>query len=470
MRNIISYIFIGIIILIAMIILLKQKEKDSIYMKSITSITKDKNMQKVIHIFFIILLIIISILLISLEVSIVHTGFNNGWLDRDTMITSIATLIGGFGGLIGSIIAVVGTFTLFKYQYTYQKEEDDKINKNIIEELIEHTIKETDILIEFIIDRCIKHYVIGFSLYSETEPYKILKAKIKGADPDNGIKTGYGDDIKFTFKFSKQTVEHLVECFGFSSELFELYDKSLITKYGEEYTIDCDNVKIESTADLIINKFIEVKEESGNIVYYDDWNKCLYGISNMEFDKRKNIALWLNMFSRTIGKYNENRKYNLIRIDELNKEIEYLNRLKRIKRIRDIKRDIEEIKKASIGNMALDDSMTGNVEEVIKKLTDEKNTLEQSVGVINAEDEGNIEDIKKLQNLKPKRDYTILESEKQRKDIMYHICSFIKYRDEVIKILNDEKNKDIRTSKEILNEKFDNIKINSTNMKKLSEN
>lgn len=415
MRNIISYIFIGIIILIDVIILWTQKDKDSIYMKSITSITKDENMQKVIHIFFVIVLNITAILIISLEVSILNTGFNNGWLDRNTMIASVATLIGGFGGLIGSIIAVVGTFTLFKYQYAYQKKEDDKINKDIIEELIEHTIKETDRLIEFIIDRCIKHYVIGFNLPFETEQYKILKAKIKGVDSGNGIRIGYGKDIEFTFKFSKETVEHLVECFGFSREQFGLYDKSLITKYGEGYTIDCNNVEIENTADIIINRFIEVREESGNIVYYDDWNKCLYGISNMEFEKRKNIALWLNMFSRTIGKYNENRKCNLTSIDELNKEIK---RLKDIKEIRDIERNIEEISEESIGNTILGDSMLDEVEEYKKKLVGRKNTLEESVGVINCEDKENMENIKKLKYLVLKQRHTRVETEKQRKDII----------------------------------------------------
>lgn len=75
-----------------------------------------------------------------------------GWLDRDTMISSVSSIIGGFIGFAGAILAVIGTYGAFYLQV--KKEKDERLSKSyqamyyMINNSIQKTAKITNTIVE----------------------------------------------------------------------------------------------------------------------------------------------------------------------------------------------------------------------------------------------------------------------------------------------------------------------------------
>lgn len=75
-----------------------------------------------------------------------------GWLDRNTMISSISSIIGGFIGFAGAILAVIGTYGAFYLQV--KKEKDERLYKSyqamyyMINNSIQKTAKITNTIVE----------------------------------------------------------------------------------------------------------------------------------------------------------------------------------------------------------------------------------------------------------------------------------------------------------------------------------
>lgn len=341
-------------------------------------------------------LILPLLVLLILWISISIIGFIVGNLSTVDILNSVSSVLGGYLGFLGGIAGIAGAFMLFKYQSEYTKKEISKLNNNIIKELLIYTVSETERTVEFMIDTYISSYVKGKIIERETLEFKLLKAMVKGSDSNNGITTAFGGSIGFKFKYDKQTFAHLIECFGLGAEGYRLYEKSLITKPFEKTIVDIRRSEYTKLKEQIIEEFIKL-EDNDKIVYYDNWNECIHNINEMDFEKKRIISIWLNLANKTICKINEERKVLLKNIEDLEKNI------------KDLDEDVEY----------LDDTY------ILKEL------------------------------------YRIRIKEiKLNKDIIYHICNYINYRDKVIKILTEYfKENGFKTSTEILNEKFDCITI-----------
>ena len=73
---------------------------------------------------------------------------------------------------VGSIIGVIGAFILFKYQYYYTKNEESRLSKEIIKNLLSYTVFETESFINYMIE-----VYINISIKNNKDGYKILEKK-----------------------------------------------------------------------------------------------------------------------------------------------------------------------------------------------------------------------------------------------------------------------------------------------------
>ena len=327
------------------------------------------------------------------------------WLEFSKQNLDSSDILGAVSNILGGIIGVIGAFLLFKYQVKYTKEEESKFNYKIIQELLSYTVSETQNIIDYMIDIYIGSYVPSKKLKLETADYEILKKKVKGCDSNNAIITGYGEKVNFSNPYEEGTFSYLVQCLGFEDFIFTLHDKSLITKRYDKFILDMMKDRPKNIRQEIVEKFRKL-EDNNNIVYYDNWKECLNKIIGMELKYNRSILIWLNSINKTIEKLVEEEKLVVKYIEELEKDKE---------------------------------QKYGNKEKEIKNNNydyDERFSLERDLYMAK------------------------LKQSNLNKDIISRICNFIYYRDEVIKILrNVFKVEDIRTSTEILNHKFDEIKI-----------
>lgn len=86
---------------------------------------------------------IFIILIIILLCFIFVPSFEWGWLDRNTMISSISTLIGGGFGLIAGIIGIMATYGAFYLGVRKEKEKEFNHKKEMLFNLLDHTITKT---------------------------------------------------------------------------------------------------------------------------------------------------------------------------------------------------------------------------------------------------------------------------------------------------------------------------------------
>ncbi|TQX00181.1 hypothetical protein D1N59_19215, partial [Clostridioides difficile] len=63
--------------------------------------------------FLVITISILIFLLLLLFIFIFFPSFKSGFLDRNIMISSIATILGGYLGFVGASIGIIGTYGAF---------------------------------------------------------------------------------------------------------------------------------------------------------------------------------------------------------------------------------------------------------------------------------------------------------------------------------------------------------------------
>lgn len=236
---------------------------------------------------------------------------------------------------------------------------------------------------------------INISLKNQDD--KILEEKIKGKNQGGSYILSNGKPYKFYFRYTERTFPQLIEILGLSDSEILLYESCLITEKGEDNIIDTKNNCYSKIRENIINKVGEINNFE-SVIYIDNWIEYLYKINDIDLKNNKNILLWFDILKKTITEI--------------------------IKKRNETKKTI----------MNLESELKRNREDDLFK--DEKEFLLH-------------------ENLYTEK----IEEIKLKKDILSHICNFVYYRDEMIKILrNYFKEDNLCTSTEKLNEKFDDIK------------
>lgn len=312
-------------------------------------------------------------------------------------------------GFIGAIVGVIGAFYLYRYQIKNENKQRDMLNSKFINELLIYTIAETEKIVISIINIYINFYIGDLKKIKKDDMgLKILKANV-----DND----YNEKVKcfnIKYKFEEKTFPHLIEKFALEDPLNKGQYKNLFDSYIDKQSVEliyCDFNKIR---EKIIVSFRRL-EDIENLVYDSNWTQYIHNTDNIKFENIRLIIKWLNIAPKSI-------KNSHLMYDNFSIEI----------------RDLQE-KKEIIDSM--------------EKFREEKN--------INVNQEKFIEekmDTYRLLHLK------LIQKEQLKKNIIYHICDFIYYRDEIIKILREKfPNNEFNTSTEILRKLLDDIENNIEN-------
>lgn len=246
-------ITIAIVIAIAIIVIYKnQKKNDSLYDK-VTKLIDNKNVKKMINTLTIFTVIVLTILLILLELSIVLPSFNWEVVDRNTLITSIATIIGGFFGFIGAAIGVIGTYGAFYLGVKKEQEKEIKLSYQLIYYILKNSLVKTEKLTKNIVD--------SYDGLEDSIKKQFLKGNIKS-------------DIKYIS-------EHFTAEYTFVSKWnSNLIPKGMVEKqWSSLYLFNIVNEKL-------INDI-----EHKKLIYNEE---CYKAIIDLPEDYMDNIMTWIN--------------------------------------------------------------------------------------------------------------------------------------------------------------------------------
>lgn len=160
----ISILLSSVIIIGSLSMYFSQKRENSLYNK-ITILIENNNLKKMINILSVSTLIIVSILL-GLELSVFCPSVEWAWVDRSTLITTFATILGGFFGFISAAIGIIGTYGAFYLGANKEKEKEEIFKKTMLFNLLEVTINRTSYIVKQLGDMSNNY---GINVYCDEE-------------------------------------------------------------------------------------------------------------------------------------------------------------------------------------------------------------------------------------------------------------------------------------------------------------
>lgn len=102
----------------------------------------NRKIKKIFKIIFCILGIIFLILLLLLIIAMFGKSFENGYIERELLVNTIATIFSGYIGIIGVLIGIWGTYLMF----IVQKEDEKNNNKLYIKKELEYSLEKTALI------------------------------------------------------------------------------------------------------------------------------------------------------------------------------------------------------------------------------------------------------------------------------------------------------------------------------------
>lgn len=247
---------------------------------------KDKNYKNIIKKFLNYSAIIFVALVIVLLCSLCGLEFGWGKVDRKELVSVVSTVLGGYFGLIGAVIGVVGAFLILNIQLKNEIENikgKENLDLKMMKNLLEYTVSETDYIVTSICDKYQE-------LYDKTLGREVLEAKFKRA------KQGISD-----------MTEHLI-CKGSLDDDIEIFrDIHGEEKYEKlKKNISINYSKYLNTYHDIYETFVKIDRE---LVYDKSWSNYLVAIKNtgqFSYDDIQAIIKWITILnSRTIDKNKE---------------------------------------------------------------------------------------------------------------------------------------------------------------------
>lgn len=239
-----------------------------------------------------------------------------GWLDRNTMISSVSTLIGGLFGLIAGIIGIVSTYGAFyigvkteKEQVDKEKKEQVKFELSVLQKLLEHTLDETSLVASVLVETYVEFYkehkieqILYYRCYSCELVFEWMIEEILTEDR-----------IKSNIIRAKNYYKE------FSTEEFKSTEKF---KSSELYknVINIDDEKLFSLYYKIQEHFNE-HSNFKRLVYTDEWSKYMLHLKYCEKYNNtciKDIINWITFLQ--VNRLEEDRN----RIHKLEEDIALL--------------------------------------------------------------------------------------------------------------------------------------------------
>lgn len=286
-----------------------QKKDNSLY-NEVTKLITNDNVKKMVDILTVLTLIMLAILLIALELSIFFPSVEWGWLDRNTLITTFATIIGGFFGFIGASIGIIGTYGAFYLGVNKEKHQRISTSYQVMYYMLNNSVQKTYPIVSNIIER---YYELNKHMESV-----LLKN-------DNIILTGdiekdlkYLSENKFEGDFNKE--KYLISN-PFNSpakdKRMTLVQWNLYKNFKEDIKQEFENIDFSS------------------LIYDDDWYKYIIDLPEAYIGE---ITEWINIL-----------KFN--KFDDFFDFIHYRNII-----ISDVKSiyDTDYVRKQSVSTLASD--------------------------------------------------------------------------------------------------------------------
>lgn len=250
---------------------------------------KDEEIKKNVGIMIKLLIVILIMLILLLLGSMLKLEFTWGIFDTDIMIAVIPTILGGYLGLLGAIIGVLGAYLILKKQLKIEREKNDNreiLDFKMIKCLLEYTICETDDLIDKICEEYCK-------IYSGYLGGELLEFKVE--DKTTKLSTLVSELVSYDAR----------EIYMYNYQ--ELYkNDNSFTGYAEDYEYVKD-VKISN--DICKNtyknilKLIENEKDYKTLIYDKDWNKYVVAMKNskyFDFDDIKSIIKWIYILQNNV--------------------------------------------------------------------------------------------------------------------------------------------------------------------------
>ncbi|MCR8745228.1 hypothetical protein [Romboutsia lituseburensis] len=237
-----------------------QKQDNSLYNK-VTKLITNGNVKKMVDILTVLTLVMLAILLIALELSIFLPSVEWGWLDRNTLITTFATIIGGFFGFIGASIGIIGTYGAFYLGVNKEKEKEEKHKRTMLFNLLECTVNKTSGIVKVLSDMSNNY---GTLVYMDEEEVVCEKVREVMAKVSN-------DEYDDMFEFA-------IKAIIFGGQSISLLPKN---RYGSRLEIE-------------FNELIEQRSLNLNIIIYDEnWVSYLDCLNDSK--SIQNVINWINL-------------------------------------------------------------------------------------------------------------------------------------------------------------------------------
>lgn len=304
------------------------------------------------YIFFVMIIILLGFIFIpSVKV---------GWLDRNTMISSVSTLIGGLFGLIAGIIGIVATYGAFyigvkteKEKVEKEKSEQREFELSVLQKLLEHTLDETSMLASIIVDEYVEFYkkygIIEILHYRCYENDLVFERMLEEVSVD--------ESVTVNRRIARELIMAVEGEFSAKSKLYSNIKKIWKRNYMDLY------YEIQSS----YSKYGDFKK----LVYTGDWDKYMLHLKSSKeytYTDIKNIINWMTFLtSDNLENYNE----RILRLQDNKLMIESNRNNNTFVNITKIDKEIEDIKLEQIYNIVKFIEYRNNVIDVLEKLFDD---------------------------------------------------------------------------------------------------
>ena len=247
------------------------------------------------HIFFVMVIILLGFIFMP--------SIKGGWLDRNTMISSVSTLISGLFGLIAGIIGIVATYGAFyigvkteKEKVEKEKEEQVKFELSVLQKLLEHTLDETSMLASIIVDTYVK-------FYKKHDILEILHYRC------------YENDLVFERMLEELIIEDsLIQYRNIAKDYIKLIKGKF--KSNDEFFSKIKAIGPKHLTDLYYDIQSEFSKygDFKKLVYTGDWDKYMLHLKGHEkytYTAIKDIINWMTFLTNNSLEEDNKRVNNL---------------------------------------------------------------------------------------------------------------------------------------------------------------
>ncbi|MBH7877551.1 hypothetical protein F1326_17360, partial [Clostridioides difficile] len=121
-------------------------------MKNILEIIENEIIRDFLKKFLVITISILIFLILLLFIFIFFPSFKSGFLDRNIMISSIATILGGYLGFVGASIGIIGTYGAFYLGINKEKHQKISTSYQVMYYMLNNSVQKTQEMVEGIIE------------------------------------------------------------------------------------------------------------------------------------------------------------------------------------------------------------------------------------------------------------------------------------------------------------------------------